>query len=415
MENHRRRSVRCPYCRSLITTKHGTRLLVQVRVRGSGKRRVQRYHCMACERTFSTRREWKKKYSLQFKMHIAKQHVEERRSYRVIAKRLAEETGKHIAPRVLCTWVNEIASRCKSSITVQHTYQPQWEGYLTVDDKYINVKGTKMFNLVAVDSSGDPLYVRMYREKTLEKYREFLHTIITELHYPVRAVISDLDPLLVRALGEEVPSPIPHQLCLWHAMEEVKRMIDYATVARKHAVLSKKIEDFRAALMDHKPYYNTAPCEQWEKALAKLQPLYERHRTMLRALTAILFARAAADAQDAFKQFRSRYAEYPQVIAWVAARWNGLCAHQKDHRIARTNVLAENLNKQLMRRLKTVEAFQSFRTAYNYVQLLTLYLRFKPYTDCRGSRKLRNGKTPLEVCNVHLAHHDWIKHAVECP
>jgi transposase-like protein len=414
MITNRRRAMRCPACGSLETIKHGSRLLLQVSLGGSGKRRVQRYQCQTCERTFSIRRERKKKYSFHFKMHIAKRHVEERQSYRVIAKRVEEETGKRIAPTVLCRWVNDVARHSKDSITIEREYKPRWDGFLTVDDKYIAVKGKKIFSVVAVDRSGDTVLWMPFREKTLENYRQCLRMILRELHYPLLAVTTDLDPLLVQAVREECT--VAHQFCLWHALEEVKRMIEHPPLARTYAQLSKKLEECRAALPDHKAYYNTEPMERLEKSLAACQPHYERQRTMLHALENILYARTREEAELQWKKFQHQYcADYPGVVTWVKGHWDGLCAHQLQAGIPRTNVAAENINKQLMRRLKTVEGFQTIHTATHYVRLLVLYLRFKPYTDCRGRRKLCNGKAPLELCDVQLQHHDWIKHAVRSP
>lgn len=414
MYTRQKRAMRCPGCGSLQTIKHGMRLLLYVSVGGSGKRKVQRYHCRRCKRTFSVRREHKKKYSFRFKMHIAKRHVEERQSYRVIAKRIEEETGKRIAPTVLCRWVNEVARHSKDSITIEREYKPQWEGFLTVDDKYIAVKGKKVFSVVAVDRSGDTVLWMPFREKTLSNYRQCLRLIITELQYPLLGVTTDLDPLLVQAVREECS--VAHQFCLWHAVEEVKRMIEHPALARKYAQLSKKLEDFRAALPDHKTHYNTEPMEQVAKSLAQCQPRYEQQCALLHALERLLSARTREEAAAQWKKFQHQYrTDYPGVLSWVEHHWDGLCAHQLQPGIPRTNVAAENINKQLMRRLKTVEGFQTLQTATNYVRLLVLYLRFKPYTDCRGRRKLCNGKAPLELCDVRLQHHDWIKHAVRSP
>lgn len=89
--------------------------------------------------------------------------------------------------------------------------------------------------------------------------------------------------------------------------------------------------------------------------------------------------------------------------------------------IEKTNIMAESFNKQLQRRFKTIEAFQTFpqdpsdNTAFNYLNLIRCYLRFKPYTDCRGDRKHRNGKSPLQLCGVKLANKDWLKNSVNWP
>jgi hypothetical protein len=77
--------------------------------------------------------------------------------------------------------------------------------------------------------------------------------------------------------------------------------------------------------------------------------------------------------------------------------------------------MAENFNRQLQRRLKTIEAFQSFSTALNYLNMLRNYLRFKPFTDCKRAKKNRNGFAPIELCKAKLLSRDWIKNSINLP
>jgi hypothetical protein len=65
-----------------------------------------------------------------------------------------------------------------------------------------------------------------------------------------------------------------------------------------------------------------------------------------------------------------------------------------------------------MRRFKTIESFQKLIYAENYLNLYKNYLRFKPYTDCRGCNRYKNGKSPLEVCGVVLNNKDWLYNAI---
>jgi hypothetical protein len=55
-----------------------------------------------------------------------------------------------------------------------------------------------------------------------------------------------------------------------------------------------------------------------------------------------------------------------------------------------------------------IKSNQRFNYAKNYLVLLCNYLRMKPYTDCGGSRKYRNGQTPLELCQAKIKVNDWI-------
>lgn len=86
--------------------------------------------------------------------------------------------------------------------------------------------------------------------------------------------------------------------------------------------------------------------------------------------------------------------------------------HQTDSNIPRTTVRAENINKQLQRRFKTIEGFEKNDNAFNYLNLIRNYLRFKPYTDCKNDRYNRNGKSPLELCQAKIVNCDWIKNSI---
>lgn len=82
--------------------------------------------------------------------------------------------------------------------------------------------------------------------------------------------------------------------------------------------------------------------------------------------------------------------KFPIAIEVLARNKEGLLSHQLDDWITKTNNNAENINRQIKRRLKTIEAFQSIKNAENYLIIICNYLRIKPFTDCRGKRRYRN-------------------------
>ena len=227
-------------------------------------------------------------------------HIEERMSYRVISKSVKERWGYRVSPKSLCSMVNAVAGLSKSSVEIQQEYRPCWSGYLTVDDKWISVKGTRHLSLVAVDNSGDPLHSELHTESDQGVYDGFFLYLRDRLGYRLRALTTDFDPRLAKAARRVFGADITHQKCLWHATEIVKALI-----------------------------------------------------------------------------------EYPQA--------------------------------QLERRLKTIEAFQSIKTAFQYQNLYRNYLHLKPYTDCRGERRVCNGLSPLQVCKAVLPSSDWLKLAVRYP
>jgi transposase-like protein len=129
----------CIHCESTDTVKSGKRILTPLSLDRKVKRKVQRYLCNTCKRTFSKRKERRKKFSMGFKVELTRNHVEERMSYRVISKRIKEKTGKQIWHSQICKMVNEVAKKSKGSLEIKNEYSPVWEGHLVVDDKVINI------------------------------------------------------------------------------------------------------------------------------------------------------------------------------------------------------------------------------------------------------------------------------------
>ncbi|MCX8074045.1 MAG: hypothetical protein N2749_00460, partial [Clostridia bacterium] len=68
MQPKRKRSIRCPNCNSLNTKHNGKRQLSTVSFDRRCKRKVQRYKCKECGKTFSKRRDKHKHYTTGFKI-----------------------------------------------------------------------------------------------------------------------------------------------------------------------------------------------------------------------------------------------------------------------------------------------------------------------------------------------------------
>jgi transposase-like protein len=98
-----------------------------------------------------------------------------------------------------------------------------------------------------------------------------------------------------------------------------------------------------------------------------------------------------------------------KAIGFLERHWIRLMRHHRVHGLPRTNNMAETFNRQVKRRIKTMESFQHRESAISYLNLLVAYLRLKPYTDCRGQRKHLNGKSRLQAAGVTIPSQDWIK------
>jgi len=397
--------MKCPYCGSKRTIKNGKRLIQSIWIDRHTHRKIKRYKCKDCQKSFCLRREKKKKYTYKFKLEVVRMHIEERQSYRVISKRIKEKTGKKISAGSLCKMVNEVAVKTKGSIKIKEEYSPKWEGYLTVDDKYVNIKGRKFVSLAAIDSSGDPIHSELLNEGIQNEYDEFFKFIIQHLEYPVKSVTTDLDGMLEKSIKTVLRGDIPYQKCLRHAMEAIMRLLDYQSTQKRYFWLNNPN---RNQYVTHK--INLKELKAKRQIIEKE---YKQKKELISSLKKLLYYKDPIKSEQQYEKLKEEYGKkYPEVIKFLEKNLTNLLTHQKYTKIPKTNNIAENYNRQIMRRLKTIEAFQSIETAFNYLNLVRNYLRFKPYTDCRGKRRIRNGKSPMELCQVKLSCKDWLKHSL---
>ena len=70
------------------------------------------------------------------------------------------------------------------------------------------------------------------------------------------------------------------------------------------------------------------------------------------------------------------------------------------------NNVTENVIKQLSKKLRLMEGFESIESAECYVRLLADCYRFKRFTD--SGRTTGNGSSPLELAGVNLSGRDWL-------
>lgn len=395
----KKRSMRCPNCKSLSTKKNGKRELTYVGFDRKSKKQTQRYKCKNCQRTFSKRRDVHKHYSSGFIKQIVRMHIEERMSFRVISKRLKERFAIKISPGYLCKGFNETISKVKSSKQIKEECQPQWEGYITVDDKMINIKGEKKLSLIAKDRSGDIVHEELLDYIQQDRYDDFLRFIKLRLNYQFKSITTDLDPLLAKAIKTVLPEGCPHQLCLKHTLDNIYRIVKYQTIKVKLNKLQREAQIKRSEFPEDK---------QWE--IIKLRGEIDQIDMMIKQIKQLLWNKERKNSEALLKAIIENYAKkFPDVIDLLTKYKEGLLKHQLDNKIAKTNNDAENTNRQIKRRLKTIEAFQSQKNAENYLIIICNHLRMKPYTDCRGPRKYRNGYSPLQLCQAKLSTNDWVK------
>jgi transposase-like protein/DNA-directed RNA polymerase subunit RPC12/RpoP len=405
----KRRRMRCPKCGSLRTKQNGKRRISPVSFDLRTKREVQKYKCLECGKTFSNRQDTGKKYTFHFKLEVTRMHVEERMSYRIISKRIKEKYGKKVSATYLCKMVNEVAERSKGSIQILKEYRPKWKGYLTVDDKYINEKGEKRLSLLAIDSSGDYVHMEMCEGNGQEEYDRFFYFLKERLGYRVKGITTDLDERLEKAINTVFGVDTLHQKCIKHALDNLRKMIGLQESRRAFYQLSSIAEGNERRI-------NKARVIELKGKRKAIEEEYKQKEKFVADVKQMLYCEHTAESRKCMDRIGSSYPiEFAEAIRFISKNYDELLTHQKDKNILKTNNQAENANKQIKRRLKTIEAFQCFNTAFNYLNLLRNYLRFKPYTDCRGKRKSRNGYSPMELCKAKYLAKDWLINSVNFP
>jgi len=280
------------------------------------------------------------------------------------------------------------------------------------------IREIRKLSLVAVDSSGDALHSELHPEQTQEVYDNFMRYVRDRLRYRFISITTDLDVMLENAIRGEIGPKIRHQKCLWHVLERVKEYAGYQQQQRRRHRVARELMELEKSLANRKQslYDAGKRVEVLRDIEREVEQALHVIDTLLGQLRDILFAPQQDQSTRLWKLFRRRYRRsHPQIVALVAKHWDGLLHHQHDSNIPKTTVMAENFNKQLERRLKTIEAFQCVETAANYQNLYRNFLRFKPYTDCRGSRRTHNGLSPLILCKAKLSNTDWLKNAIRNP
>jgi len=288
-----------------------------------------------------------------------------------------------------------------------------------VDEKMCPVRGKGQWFYLAVDTTGDIMHCRPVPELSSTEAAKFLREV-QALSIQIKAVVSDLDPALTRAIAV-VYAETPHQYCIKHALSAIGMLIGYVERnARRgwngHSEISQEVgnqspDDVEGEESKHRALLGVQVQRPAGAAgEGSIAALYETCRKILSAQT----EREARILYDALQNDTS----YPRVqhrkaVRFLKRRWNQLMMYHHVLGLPRTTNLVENVNKQLQRRYKTIEAFQYRSTAIHYTNLLVAFLRQKPYTDCRGSRKHLNGKSRLASAKIRGLHPDWLKNCLK--
>ena len=328
-------------------------------------------------------------------------------------KRLTE---KKTSPLQVQKIIEDYALRCKTAYEMSVELHPKWNGIVLLDEKMCVVKGTRQWFYLAVDTTGDILHCCPVVELSSTEAIKFLKEVLS-LPVKVRGVVTDLDPSLTRAVSV-VCNEIPHQYCIKHALAAIGVLIGYTEMNVRRGIISSQgnntsisINQITPALYKRKRLYTLNNSE-----LKELERL-DSKAALFQACRKILTAKSEEQSLEYLNTLRRSKTFSPvhhsKVVRFFRRHWKNLMMHHRFDGIPRTTNIVENVNKQLQRRYKSIEAFQYSRTAIHYTNLLIAFLRQKAYTDCRGTRKYLNGKSRLASAKVKHLDQNWLKNCLK--
>lgn len=312
--------------------------------------------------------------------------------------------------------VHEAGKRCKTPQETAEDLMPMWKGWLLVDGKVINIAGEDYIALIAMDSSRDLVHQELVWAEDKASVKRFYEEIRDGLRYPIRGVVTDMDEAQIWAVGE-VFGDIPHQFCTTHMERLIDKKTGYRGIRRQVIRLIKQLRDLQFRARGN--YYTDVLGRRMNEARGKIRARLKEHkleRELRRAARRFIYARSREEGEERLQGIffqRGRYSRrnLRSLIESLIAYKEGLLKYLDTPGLPRSTNVMENFIRNLSRRLKTMDGFQTEEGARGFLKLYGLYYRFKSFTDCRKHNKHLNGKSPLNLAGVDTTGLDWVRYS----
>lgn len=314
----------------------------------------------------------------------------ERASIRILARRYGK--SKDAITKIIHAFIAQLPD----SAAIAERFGPLWSGILVLDGKVVRAydKIAKKLNrahftdqewkwlhkmrwLCGIDhGTGDlPHYELAESESKIDLVMYF--KTLKSMNYPLKAVVSDGNEYIPEAARFVYGKDIVHQLCPRHFIKDLKKVLPTEAGAEaERAELEELIVCIQRVI-------EADTLEESGEQIGKLQHCYQACKSILKQPIILKF--------KIHKQALTAHLLHPEL------------------HLPHTSNDIESLFKQLMLRLKSLGRFHHHRYARNYLNAWALWRRFTPFTDCKGSRKCRNKKAPLEIAGCEIANIDFLK------
>jgi transposase-like protein len=340
---------------------------------------LQRFSCRGCSSTFTPERKVARHragFSDTVVMEAVRLYIQGLSSYRVLASMLEQRLGRSVSRFTLNSWVSELGAEAKTPLEVSMELRPTWGGVLGIDGKVIFVRAARHCLLVGVDHpTQDIVHALVVNVEAADELVRLATEARLDAGHPLSGLVADLGPGFVQAHRNHF-GDTPFQACRVHFDRRLDSDIPKSKWSAKAPLYAELKARVRAVL--YAPTYDES----------------------CRLLSALILERAR------FKGI-GKY----DTIRTLERNFDVYTAHHHMPGLPADNNVTENVIKQLNKKLRLMEGFESLESAERYVRLLVGCYRFKRFTD--SCRRPDNGKAPLELAGVDLAGRDWLAYLLD--
>jgi transposase-like protein len=330
---------RCPECGSLNTKKKGfTKSKIKTR-RGEIKRALQRYVCKECLSSFCNQdKGHRKRITEKLKEKAVLEYICEKSSLREVARRY------NVSATAINNWIEKVAKGIP--LIEEGIKEHQWSGMIQFDGKEIRIQGRKKVIMTACDGiTGMPINYDLVERENKEGTFAFLNK--TKMLYPkeIKGITSDFGKgKCFSWLVEKIFESIPHQICLVHYHRYMWLFIPRTRRSKyfwRNAVLKGLIRNIIGAS-------TRSESLKWLKKL-KERKVFFKTKIQMRFYKSVI------------KNYRllTAYYDHPELI--------------------KTTNVAENINRQIERKLKNMDGFKSEKTMVSFFRIwFYFYVKNRP-------------------------------------
>jgi transposase-like protein len=150
----------------------------------------------------------------------------------------------------------------------------------------------------------------------------------------------------------------------------------------------------------------------YDIAKAKRSPDAWLRVELKQRIRAVLFADSYPEALRRSRSLLADTAHYQglsryDTLGSLEHRFQFYMTHHRIPGLPADANITENVIKQLGKKLRLMEGFQTVDSAERFIRLLVGCYRFKRFTDSGNGH---NGKSPLEIAGIDLTNLDWLQY-----